>query len=251
MSREYLPIEYMRTLISLTLTTIVLASCSTLNLNKGKLTFSKKKDNHLEFIEKDENESSQVRLEENSFDEGLLASTTSMDAIKTKEHSENVVTPFVNMSTKDPSCDKILLKTGEEIEAKVLEIGVQEIKYKNCTNLQGPTISILKSDAFMITYSNGSKEVFKEASQKSTANAPNNTNQYQTGNTQKRTNGFSIASLILGILGVPVLGLIFGSIAMSQIRKNPEKQSGYGMAVAGTVLSTIGLFLLLFILFIL
>ncbi|MEV4644562.1 DUF4190 domain-containing protein [Saccharopolyspora sp. NPDC049357] len=49
------------------------------------------------------------------------------------------------------------------------------------------------------------------------------------------TNGMSVAALVLGILGVAPLAVIFGHIAVRDIRKNPP-QSGYGMAIAGLVL---------------
>ncbi|SFW79322.1 DUF4190 domain-containing protein [Amycolatopsis australiensis] len=54
-------------------------------------------------------------------------------------------------------------------------------------------------------------------------------------------NGFAVASLILGILGICgfslVLGLIFGIVALVQIGKSG--QAGRGMAIAGIVLSVL------------
>jgi hypothetical protein len=58
--------------------------------------------------------------------------------------------------------DIIILKNGDEIKAKVTEIGVREIKYKKTDNLSGPDFLILKSEVFMITFENGTKEIFKE-----------------------------------------------------------------------------------------
>lgn len=49
------------------------------------------------------------------------------------------------------------------------------------------------------------------------------------------TNGFAIAALILGILGGILLSVIFGFVALNQIRRSG--QSGRGMAIAGLVLS--------------
>ena len=49
------------------------------------------------------------------------------------------------------------------------------------------------------------------------------------------TNGMSVAALVLGIVGVAPLAVIFGHIAVRDIRNNPP-QSGHGMAVAGLVL---------------
>lgn len=48
------------------------------------------------------------------------------------------------------------------------------------------------------------------------------------------TSGFAIASLVLGILGGAILAIIFGFIALSQIKKSGAK--GRGMAIAGVVL---------------
>jgi len=66
--------------------------------------------------------------------------------------------------------DVIVLKNGDEIKSKVIEITPAEIKYKRSDNLGGPTIDILKSDVFMIKYANGTKEVV--ASNTSPVSAP-------------------------------------------------------------------------------
>jgi Domain of unknown function (DUF4190)/Septum formation len=49
------------------------------------------------------------------------------------------------------------------------------------------------------------------------------------------TNGMAIASLIFGIIGGVILSVIFGLVALSQIRRRP--QNGRGLAIAGLVLS--------------
>ena len=55
------------------------------------------------------------------------------------------------------------------------------------------------------------------------------------------TNGFAIASLVLGIVGCAclafwILALVFGYMARSQIDQAHGRQSGRGMATAGIVL---------------
>lgn len=60
------------------------------------------------------------------------------------------------------SQDNIIKKNGDEIKAKILEIGISEIKYKKFENQAGPSYTILKSDVFMIKYENGTKDVFSE-----------------------------------------------------------------------------------------
>ena len=58
------------------------------------------------------------------------------------------------------SQDKIILNSGEEINGKVLEVLMKEIKYKRFDNPNGPVFSLLKSDIIIITYENGQKETF-------------------------------------------------------------------------------------------
>jgi len=58
------------------------------------------------------------------------------------------------------SQDIIFFQNGDELNAKVLEIGTNEIKYKRFDNLEGPVFTINKSDVFMIKYKNGTKDVF-------------------------------------------------------------------------------------------
>ncbi|MDF3147798.1 MULTISPECIES: DUF4190 domain-containing protein [unclassified Streptomyces] len=53
-------------------------------------------------------------------------------------------------------------------------------------------------------------------------------------------NGVAIGALVLGILCfVPAVGLVLGLIALAQIKKKGER--GKGMAIAGSVLSSVGL----------
>lgn len=58
--------------------------------------------------------------------------------------------------------DTIILKSSQDIKAKVLEVTTTEIKYKKFENLNGPTYSILKSDISMVRYENGTEDIFNE-----------------------------------------------------------------------------------------
>jgi hypothetical protein len=60
------------------------------------------------------------------------------------------------------SQDIITTKTGEDILAKMVEVGHTEIKYKKFDNPEGPLFTILKSDVLMIRYENGTKDIFTE-----------------------------------------------------------------------------------------
>jgi hypothetical protein len=66
--------------------------------------------------------------------------------------------------------DIIVLKNGNEIKSKVLEINDKEVKYKKFDNLEGPTISIFKSEIFMIKYQNGTKDVLNNDNPSSAVN---------------------------------------------------------------------------------
>ncbi|KAB1147692.1 DUF4190 domain-containing protein [Streptomyces luteolifulvus] len=63
---------------------------------------------------------------------------------------------------------------------------------------------------------------------------------YSPYNRPAPVNGVAIASLVLGLLCfVPAAGLVLGLIALAQIKKRGER--GRGLAVAGSVLSSVGL----------
>jgi hypothetical protein len=70
---------------------------------------------------------------------------------------------------------------------------------------------------------------------------------------QQSTNGFAIASMVLGILWIysigSILALIFGYKARKEIDQAGGTQQGRGMATAGIVLGYIGLAGLLFFIF--
>jgi len=77
--------------------------------------------------------------------------------------NRKILTLFLLLSTYlSFSQDIITMKSGEDIEAKVLEITVTEVKYKKFDFQDGPTYTILKSNTLMIRYKNGSKDIFPE-----------------------------------------------------------------------------------------
>ena len=65
---------------------------------------------------------------------------------------------------------------------------------------------------------------------------------------QPRNNGLAIASMVLGIVWIygigSILAVIFGHVALSQIKRSVGSQRGRGMAIAGLVLGYIGVALL-------
>lgn len=59
--------------------------------------------------------------------------------------------------------DKIYKKNGDVVEAKVIEIGESEIKYKIFTDQEGPTYSVDKDRLSKIVYQGGREETFKSS----------------------------------------------------------------------------------------
>ena len=63
-----------------------------------------------------------------------------------------------------------------------------------------------------------------------------------------QSNGFCVASLVLGIIGIPagcaivpaLLAIIFGIIGLNQISKSGSEAGGKGMAIAGIICGGIG-----------
>jgi hypothetical protein len=65
----------------------------------------------------------------------------------------------------------------------------------------------------------------------------------------QKTNGMSIASLVLGIVGLifgfmyvvpPILATIFGGVAIYKIGRSQVPVGGKGMAIAGLVMGIVG-----------
>jgi hypothetical protein len=68
---------------------------------------------------------------------------------------------LTNLSVK--AQDLITKRNGEDIKAKVIEIGLNEVKFKRFDNLDGPLIIVAKSEILIIRYENGSKEIFEDS----------------------------------------------------------------------------------------
>ena len=56
--------------------------------------------------------------------------------------------------------DIITLRNGTEITAKVLEVNINDVRYKKFTNLEGPVYTEAKRNIQMIEYANGEKDEF-------------------------------------------------------------------------------------------
>jgi len=151
------------------------------------------------------------------------------------------VKPINNIveSSIDDSCDVIIKNNWEEISVKVIEITPDIIKYKKCSNLNGPIISILKSDVLAIKYHNGEKDVFD--SRPSSETEVTQEDLY----TSKRLNVCGLLGFIFSFF-FPLVGIILSAIGWKQCDKNPDKYKGKGLAIAGYWISFIWIMLILF-----
>ncbi|MFZ1083058.1 MAG: hypothetical protein WAO19_14165 [Candidatus Kryptoniota bacterium] len=128
--------------------------------------------------------------------------------------------------------DVIVLKTGDEIKSKVIEITPTEIKYKKFDNLQGPTIIISKSDVFMIKYANGTKDVM------TSSNSPANT---QSENVAS-TNMTPASPGDIGLYVMPLGFLQFGPILGVEYTANPNLSVGAHVRIPSLGLLTYAVF---------
>jgi hypothetical protein len=222
----------------------VLSSCGT---HFGRHQGIKLQRNNSTCISKDVAEKTSavksIQAEESVPKADLFASTSEDEAIFLAEP----VTVEQTQTARAEPCDKILLRNGNEIQAKVLEVGLSTVKYKKCEDQEGPLIEVKKNDIFMITYSNGSKDVFKETVANEEKQNPPTTQVVPQALPQAKKHGFAVASLVFGLIGMPLFAWIFGGIAKSLIRKYPESYDGKGMANAGIILGWIAVILIIII----
>lgn len=74
-----------------------------------------------------------------------------------------IILLFFIIVLKVQAQDTLCFKNGEKKAVKVLEIGLNEVKYSRLDNLTGPTYIIYKSELKSISYSNGSVDKFGDS----------------------------------------------------------------------------------------
>jgi hypothetical protein len=129
-------------------------------------------------------------------------------------------------STLSFSQDIITTKAGEDILAKISEVGHTEIKYRKFDNPDGPMFTLLRSDVLMIRYENGTKDVFNDEPKAVTASPAPNANLYLQGQMDASTyyegyKGAGTGTLLVSLLS-PLAGLI-PAIACSSTRPRDQK----------------------------
>ena len=59
-----------------------------------------------------------------------------------------------------PACDQLVMRDGDLIDAKILAVGVNEIRYRRCRREDGPEYVVSKADVLSIRYASGDIDRF-------------------------------------------------------------------------------------------
>jgi hypothetical protein len=182
----------------------------------------------------------------------MASSTTELQDIDYRK-----TTAFSYTATE---CDVIVMRNGEEIQAKVFEVTSSVIKYRRCDLPDGPLYTVNKSEVFMLKYPNGVKELMPAGS----GTSPGDYNNKATAAPVKRKieplalTSFiaSLATLLFPASPVTIVVALFilavcivmSVIALTRINAAPDRLKGKAFAIIALVVSIIFGFLLLLLL---
>jgi hypothetical protein len=221
-----------------------LVACSNIRLNK--ITYHRanmKITGHVHGVTEEHSESI-ATLSENDF--AMIDNPT---IVKSKKDNLNITVQInneQNLRKKEINCDVIILKSGSSISATQIEVSSDELKFKKCEDTEGSNYFVPISSVQQINYADGSTQSFD--GKKAAPTVQSITQTAITNATKPKTHVLSILSFIFGLGLNPILGFIFGIIALKKIGKDPTRFKGMGLASVGLVMSTIWLFLLIYLL---
>jgi len=225
---------------------LFLTSCA--SLNGGKLKYHK-----INNLSVEKEKSTIHEIEENQIGSSLADTQTSAAISNEFNISNSAKLANAEISTyelitaaeePEKSCDTLLMKNGKVINAKIIEIGVDIIKYKRCEFLDGPMYSVNSSDVELLTYSNGTKEVVP------------------TVKTPPKKSKTHIVGLVLGIVGLNLgvafaiilsqvfffigaglglLAIILAIISHLMLKKNPDAQNGRTLGAISAIVGGLSL----------
>jgi hypothetical protein len=109
--------------------------------------------------------------------------------------------------------DKIYKSDNSVIEAKVLEVGMDQIKYRSFSNLDGPIYTMPKSEIAIIIYQNGQHETFSK-------------NNKALSGQERSTSTFVYDSLKNSVISVNLVDVIFSNFTFSYEHFNNSKRVG-------------------------
>ncbi len=132
-------------------------------------------------------------------------------------------------------CDVIIFRDLSEVSCIVEEVGTEFIKYRKCGFEDGPIYSESKSKISSIMYRNGSADHFKVEEKKEESITEHKN--WEVDNREDEILGMT--SFALGVLGIPLLSIIFGLISLHRIKNNPEKYKSSMFAYVGIGLGVV------------
>jgi hypothetical protein len=177
---------------------------------------------------------------------GLLASVGSGSAALVFPAAAKPARVLYDTNMQVP-CDTIIFKQGNRIIGIVQAIGLNDIKYRACGSTEGPLISVLKTEIFVIKHPDGTRDYFY---------SENPVTEAQTaGPPAKRIEpfagwGFAMSILGLFLFGIPlgITSIVFGFVGLHRIGKYPKRYNGKGFAIVSILLGfidVIGMLILL------
>jgi hypothetical protein len=103
--------------------------------------------------------------------------------------------------------DMIILRDGNIIDAKVLEINPTEIRYKRADNLNGPTIVIMRDTVLSIRYENGVLDIINPAtSSPSTGQGTGQADGAGSSNVQQLGTQTPLQIILNALPAIPIAG---------------------------------------------
>jgi hypothetical protein len=127
--------------------------------------------------------------------------------------------------------DTLIVKSGENMLAKVIEINTLEVKYQKFENLGGPIYTIVKSNLLMIRYENGTKDIFSDLKvEGSVLNSNQDLFAQGQADASKNYSGYKPAgTAVLLTTSIPLYGVFLGAVPaiISASTKPSDVNLGY------------------------
>jgi len=218
----------LRIMIAATLILLSISSCSVQKRhyrNGFHVAWLQKKSHHQTPAQNAESEKNKLASQSIAADKETLVAANERDDLSLSLNKTNTY-----LLPPDTCNDQMLMKNGDMITAKVTEITEEQIKYKRCDNLNGPSYSIGKEKVHSITYSNGVKEIIEPPSaiKKVTKaeDAPAGKKIYPS---QLKWAAFLTFTPYINYIGIPI-GLFLALRARRKILSQPTLYKGINLA---------------------
>lgn len=215
-------------MIAATLILLSISSCSVQKRhyrNGFHVAWLQKKSHHQTPAHNAESEKNKLASQNISADEKNVLAANETDDLSLSLNKTNAY-----LLPTDTCNDQVLMKNGDMITAKITEVTEEQIKYKRCDNLSGPSYSIGKEKVHSITYSNGVKEIIEPPSaiKKATKaeDAPAGKKIYPS---QLKWAAFLTFTPYINYIGIPI-GLFLALRARRKILSQPTLYKGINLA---------------------